>query len=219
MAKKKKKKGTGGGGAAAKAAKQVKGEENGPSSSEVMDDMKVRFLLSIPEEELLWDRRVFFQLEQAHWFYEDFYADRYANIKHMKLKGFSLALIKHAADLFPKAAVHQAEFDKVWNQFRAYKGSIPVFGGALLNSSCTKILLVNNWSGACWGFPRGKVNQGEDAHFAAVRETHEETGYDASAIINPTEYGECASNVFFLLTTVITLHFISAKGIYLISSS
>jgi len=158
--------------------------------ADAMDDLKVRFLLSIPEDELKWDRRVFFQLEQAHWYYEDFFADRYATIPHLKLKAFSLSLVRHSGDLFPKAAASQAEFDKVWNQFRAYKGSIPVFGSALLNASCTKVLLVNNWSGKCWGFPRGKVNEGESPAFAAARETHEETGYDATAIINEEDFVE-----------------------------
>ncbi|KAI6136628.1 hypothetical protein F5141DRAFT_1208952 [Pisolithus sp. B1] len=39
---------------------------------EVLEDLSSRFLLNLPEEELSSLERICFQVEQAHWFYEDF---------------------------------------------------------------------------------------------------------------------------------------------------
>jgi hypothetical protein len=46
------------------------------SLEDVYADIEARFLLTLPDEELS-EERLFFQLEQAHWFYEDFYADEW----------------------------------------------------------------------------------------------------------------------------------------------
>lgn len=38
----------------------------------VLDDLQTRFIINIPAEELASIERICFQIEQAHWFYEDF---------------------------------------------------------------------------------------------------------------------------------------------------
>ncbi|CAG8762892.1 2974_t:CDS:2, partial [Dentiscutata erythropus] len=40
--------------------------------SEILDDLSSRFIINVPEEELASVERICFQIEQAHWFYEDF---------------------------------------------------------------------------------------------------------------------------------------------------
>jgi hypothetical protein len=50
-------------------------EDEQPELADVLNDLELRFILNLPEEELNSADRLFFQLEQAHWFYEDFYAD------------------------------------------------------------------------------------------------------------------------------------------------
>ena len=52
----------------------------------------------------------------------------------------------------------------------------------MLNSDLTKVVLVRNWKGTSWSFPKGKINQSETSFACAVRETYEETGF------NPIEY-------------------------------
>ncbi|CAG8615305.1 22403_t:CDS:2 [Cetraspora pellucida] len=42
------------------------------SFSEILDDLSSRFIINVPEEELASVERICFQIEQAHWFYEDF---------------------------------------------------------------------------------------------------------------------------------------------------
>lgn len=44
----------------------------------------------------------------------------------------------------------------------------------------TKLVLVCNWKGSSWSFPRGKQNEGEDSLLCAIREVQEETGFNAS---------------------------------------
>ena len=62
------------------------------------------------------------------------------------------------------------------------------------------LLVQGFWSKNSWGFPKGKVNEGEDPARCAVREVLEETGYDISSII---------SNREFLETTVIEIEIIN----------
>eukprot|EP00602_Paraphysomonas_sp_CaronLab_P005799 CAMPEP_0185033088 /NCGR_PEP_ID=MMETSP1103-20130426/21726_1 /TAXON_ID=36769 /ORGANISM="Paraphysomonas bandaiensis, Strain Caron Lab Isolate" /LENGTH=283 /DNA_ID=CAMNT_0027569225 /DNA_START=330 /DNA_END=1181 /DNA_ORIENTATION=+ len=52
----------------------------------------------------------------------------------------------------------------------------------------THMVLVRNWKGSSWSFPKGKINQGEKPFECALRETYEETGF------NPAEY--CTVNDF-----------------------
>lgn len=66
-----------------------------------------------------------------------------------------------------------------WN-WREYKKIIPVSGLILLNDAMDSVVLVRGWNkGASWMFPRGKVDQGEEDLACAVRETYEETGFNA----------------------------------------
>ena len=45
----------------------------------------------------------------------------------------------------------------------------------------TKLALQCNYKGTSWGWPKGKVNEGEDSLACAIRETLEETGFDPAA--------------------------------------
>ena len=40
-----------------------------------LEEVATRFLVHLPDSELQSGDRLFFQIEQAHWFYEDFLAD------------------------------------------------------------------------------------------------------------------------------------------------
>lgn len=58
-----------------------------------------------------------------------------------------------------------------------------------------QVLLVQGfWSKSSWGFPKGKVNEGEDPARCAVREVLEETGYDISQMISATKFLETTVN-------------------------
>ena len=152
-------------------------EKSSKSFHQVLEEVEVRFLLNLPESELAQTDRLFFQIEQAHWFYEDFIADKYTNLPHFGLKGFAEQLFKHCALLQPL----QGQFHILFDDFCTYRFKIPVYGCIMLNSKMTMVVLVRNWTGNSWGFPKGKVNQSEKPIACAIRETFEETGFDATA--------------------------------------
>ena len=52
--------------------KAAKSNSKAPNMPGVLAELEFRFLANLPEEELNDAVRVFMQIEQAHWFYEDF---------------------------------------------------------------------------------------------------------------------------------------------------
>ena len=95
---------------------------------------------------------------QAHWYYEDFLADApNSGLPHISsLKQFGQKLFAHSDVLDPDL------FDDCFANFMAYKGQIPTYGCILVNPNMTHMLLVRNWKGTSWGFPKGKLNEGVD---------------------------------------------------------
>jgi mRNA-decapping enzyme subunit 2 len=143
---------------------------------DALDDVHTRFILNLPPSELATPTRIFFQLEQAWWFYDDFICDNsdvdLPRYKHMK--PFSLAMFEYSFLLKPLIG----RFDEMYAEFSGYKRSISTYGTILLNEDATKIALCRNWNGKSWTLPGGKVNQNETGRDAAARETYEETGFD-----------------------------------------
>lgn len=146
-----------------------------PSLDHVLHDVEVKFLWNLPEEELSNANRLFFQIEQAYWFYEDFYADSHCHLPHYRsLDAFAQTLFDHCLLLKP----HQALCAPLFQEFRYYKTLVPVAGVVIVNPFRSKVLLVKGWTGSTWSFPRGKINHGESLIECAVREATEECGYD-----------------------------------------
>ncbi|CDO71587.1 hypothetical protein BN946_scf184911.g57 [Trametes cinnabarina] len=153
------------------------------SREEVLEDLSSRFILNLPEEELASVERVCFQVEQAHWYYEDFVREQNpSKFPSYTLKTFSEALF-HACPLL----AHWAEdHDKTFASFMQYKTRVPVCGAIMLNDTWDKCVLVKGWkSSAGWGFPKGKINEQEPKHRCAIREVLEETGYNLENQLDP----------------------------------
>ena len=110
------------------------------------------------------------QLQEASWFYTDFYSDRHPSLPKLELKAFCLKFFKFSPFLRP----HLSKFDELFSNFWKYLGSVPVCGGAILSECLTQVLLVRSWQSQHWGFPKGKINQGETELDCAIRETMEE---------------------------------------------
>jgi mRNA-decapping enzyme subunit 2 len=150
-----------------------------------LEDVEVRFLYCLPEEEFMQADRLFFQIEQAWWFYEDFYADKYEHLPHFKkLVRFAELIFLHC----PLLHKLKHKFEELFAEFGNYKNQIPVYGCILLNPAMTKAVLVCSYHGNSWGFPRGKINEGESPMACAVRETYEETGFDAHALCKAEDF-------------------------------
>ena len=141
-----------------------------------LDDVASRFLLNLPESEASRVDRLFFQLQQAHWFYEDYYVDdEQLHIPHLSWEPFT-KLMFHRCPLL----VHIRQMHKdFFASFRSYVKRIPTFGVVLLDGSLEWVLLVQSYRGNSWGFPKGKAHEGESALDCAIREGYEETGYDS----------------------------------------
>lgn len=151
------------------------------STEDVMRDLAVRFLINLPDDELSRVERLFMQTEQALWFYEDHYRTLMPHLpKFRSLAAFAEQMFL-SCDLLEDEGATYAGLVK---EFNRYKFSIPTFGCVLLNAKRTRVALVLNWNKTAWTFPAGKRNEGEDDVDCAIRETWEETGFDASGLVD-----------------------------------
>ncbi|CAI4218089.1 unnamed protein product [Parascedosporium putredinis] len=114
-----------------------------------LDDLCVRFIINLPQEDLSSVPRICFQVEEAQWFYEDFIRPLNPTLPSMSLRTFCLRIFQHCPLLttFPVGAHIQA--------FEEFCSTRPVSR-----------------------FPRGKINKDEDDLDCAIREVYEETGFD-----------------------------------------
>ncbi|XP_053668122.1 m7GpppN-mRNA hydrolase [Anopheles marshallii] len=171
-----------------------KGKQNGSliMDRDIMDDLASRFIINVPEEERKNLIRICFQMELAHWFYLDFYC---AESKHKcGIKQFAQQMFKHVPFLQP----HWPNVDTVLEDWKQYKLTVPTYGAILLSEDMKHVLLVQSfWAKSSWGFPKGKINENEEPANCAIREVYEETGYDISKLIVPTEYIDVIINYQF----------------------
>lgn len=144
---------------------------------EVLDDLLIRFILNCPEEEHQSTNRLFFQIEEAYWYYLDFYRETCKTLPDLKFKDFVDRILQR----FPPLGHYRDALDAHTKSFYDYKFSVPVCGAVIMNKDCDKILLVKGWSNkSSWSFPRGKINRFESEFNCAIREVFEETGFDIS---------------------------------------
>ncbi|KAI0257128.1 DCP2-domain-containing protein [Lactifluus subvellereus] len=148
---------------------------------EVLDDLSSRFILNLPDGELASLERICFQVEQAHWYYEDFIREENQSFPSLPLKKFSEMFFQACPLLERWRGDHDGAFD----HFMQYKTRVPVCGAIMLNDTWDKVVLVKGWkSSSGWGFPKGKINQNEPPHECAAREVAEETGYNLTGKID-----------------------------------
>ncbi|KAF9924467.1 mRNA-decapping enzyme subunit 2 [Linnemannia zychae] len=153
----------------------------------VLDDLSSRFIINVPDEELASVERICFQIEQAHWFYEDFIREQNPALPSFNLKSFSAKFFQHCPLLHEWANEHETAYAN----FMEYKIRVPVCGAIILNDAMDKCILVKGWTARSgWGFPKGKINKDEPDTSCAVREVWEETGFDVTEKIREEDYVE-----------------------------
>jgi len=112
--------------------------------------------------------RLFFILEEAHWFTMDIY-----NITNVSFAEFSKQLLGHIGI--------ETNVDESLKAFIKYRQSVKVFGAIILDPHMTHVLVVKEKKKMKnYSFPKGKKCMNEDGIHCATREVYEEIGYDAS---------------------------------------
>jgi len=155
---------------------------------EILDDLCIRFILNCPEEAYESFERLFFQIEEAHWFYDDFYREN-AKKKRINLPAYGF---KEFAELIfdrcPHLNLHRRAVVNHTKNFYNYKSSVPVYGAIILNSTFDKVLLAMGYYSKNWSFPRGKINKNESEVDCAIREVKEEIGVDIAHLIKADDF-------------------------------
>ena len=143
----------------------------------IFSDLDSRFLVNLPDEELASFERIMFQLQQAHWFYLDWYSDKNPSLPRFSYKSFCETYFKH----IPTFKAHLSKFEQVYASFNQYLNAVPVCGCVLVNPAMTDVVMVRSCVINVWGFPRGKLDANEDEVTCAIREVEEEVGFDCRA--------------------------------------
>jgi mRNA-decapping enzyme subunit 2 len=152
---------------------------------DALADVETRFLYNLPETELTSPERLFYQIEQAYWYYEDFKADKFSTLPHFPtLKSFASKIFNHCELL----QIVSDGFNKLFADYATYKSKIPVCGCIMLNPGLNKFVLVKDFYSGSWMFPRGKINESETEYECAMREVFEETGFDPRDYCNSQDF-------------------------------
>eukprot|EP00887_Chlorella_sp_A99_P000012 scaffold16.g12.t1 len=155
--------------------------------AELLEEICVRFILTLPAVELESFDRLLFSIEQAWWHYEDYVREKpeHRHLRSLTLKEFTGLIFERVPGLQP----FKASLEEIYASFNKYKRTVPVRGAILLDPSMEKCLLVKGWKrDAGWGFPRGKISANEPDLQCAVREVLEETGVDIGALVREEDF-------------------------------
>lgn len=89
-------------------------------------------------------------------------------------KKFLLNVIDHLekSGRFGRAVVFSDDLEKLWKDFRSAYQLVSAAGGAVFNDG--RVLMI--FRRGHWDLPKGKIDEGENAPGAALREVEEETG-------------------------------------------
>lgn len=124
---------------------------------------------------------IWFQIEEAHWWYCDEWLEKYDSLPRLGLIQFAeqvRSCAPYLRDLLGN--VHES-----YKQWINYSKSIPVFGGVLLDPTAQYCLMVQGYHSSSFSFPKGKKDEGEETpEETAAREVHEETNFEASLLFS-----------------------------------
>lgn len=145
-------------------------------------------MANLPEGELRSKERLGFQIEQAFWFYEDFYRQASPQaLPKLTLKAFAEQMINHCPFEIP--GLPKEEAGVLIDVFYHYKRQVPTCGAIILNRRLDKCLMVRGWSSkSTWGFPKGKISKEESPADCAMREVREETGFNVGGRLTEADF-------------------------------
>jgi mRNA-decapping enzyme subunit 2 len=92
--------------------------------SDILDDLAARFLINLPSDEKNNMVRLLFIIEQAHWFYLDFYCTQSDKLSPCGIKQFAFKILNH----IPSFKKNVTELDQIIEEWKNYKMAVPTFG-------------------------------------------------------------------------------------------
>lgn len=154
---------------------------------EAFEDIFARFVAPLPDEERESQERVMITLQDAYWYYADFFVDEAGGAcPPLGFGQFVERFLHHT----PALVKEKVTVKTLLSHFHKYLRDIPVCGAVLLSPNMDSCLLVQGFESGAWGFPKGKVDHGESEVDCAIREVHEEIGYDVSHALDPNRWIE-----------------------------
>lgn len=134
--------------------------------SNILDSIITRFFVGLEDHEKNAIERIFFILEEAHWFLIDNYM-----ISNISLAAFSKEVLEYIGV--------RMNIDDALKDFVKYRQSVKVYGAIIVNQDLTRVLTVKEKKKTGnYSFPKGKKCMNEEGIECAVREIYEEIGYD-----------------------------------------
>ncbi|CBZ54140.1 putative mRNA decapping protein [Neospora caninum Liverpool] len=156
---------------------------------EALLDCYGRFITLLPDAFLRDRIHLYFQIQEAFWWYDDIWWEKHADrLPKLTLKDFG-CLICHDCPIL-QHYIPPEKHDKFLANWKRYCRTIPLRGAIILNEDLSKCLMVTGWKGGTWMFPRGKVDEMEQDAVCACREIWEEVGVDISPYIDDEVYVE-----------------------------
>lgn len=139
--------------------------------SDILDSIASRFLVCLSQQERDAVERLFFVVEEAHWFLIDNY-----KVSDISFADFSRQLLNHLGI--------KLNLEEALRAFVKYRQSVKVYGAILVDPTISHVLAVKEKKKTKnYSFPKGKKCMDENGTKCAVREVYEETGYDAEGKI------------------------------------
>lgn len=170
-----------------------------PLFKKAMDELEVSFLINNRVEDLQDPSFLCNQLQLAHYRYIDYWRVINPELPELPdLEDFMRELFAHSSVF---AGNDPEELVKYYKKLRS---KIPVCGCIILNHDLNKIVLCRDLNTRTWMLPAGKIDEGESLHKCAVRETYEESGFDAAELINPNQYLQAKVGTKMIYMFVIT---------------
>ena len=155
-----------------------------------LQEIAARFIINQPdfiEESEISVFDLLINFKEAYWHYSDFVKTKLPSKQKLNFTQF----VSSICAILPPLAPYKNFLPKEINHFNSDIKHLPVAGVICFNADKTKVIGIRDASPSkTFGFPKGKIAEGESIAEAAIRETIEEIGIDVSPYFKENQYKE-----------------------------
>lgn len=141
-------------------------------SPEFLDLLAAKFIVNLPQQELN-EERIAFHFERAYFYYVDTLdtnaQSSQANSKTIDKTKEMIAFCSELLRIVSCPQLPKMTGNSIAQQIEEAYCTVPVNGIILLNMQQTHALLVQSQNNNVFGFPKGKVHEGETSESCASR--------------------------------------------------